>query len=90
MSGGVSARSSQIGVGVEILGESPALRRAKALSERFARTSLSVLLQGATGTGKELFARTIHERSGRPGRFVPVNCGALPGTMMRFRSSRFV
>jgi transcriptional regulator with PAS, ATPase and Fis domain len=43
---------------------------------------LSVLLEGATGTGKELFARMIHEQSGRPGRFVPVNCGALPHTMI--------
>src|SRR5437773_8686792 len=76
MSGVASAWSSQEGFGVEILGESPALRRALALAERFARTSLSVLLQGATGTGKELFARRIHERSGRTGRFVPVNCGA--------------
>jgi len=41
-----------------------------------------VLLQGATGTGKELFARRIHERSERTGRFVPVNCGALPRTMI--------
>ena len=40
------------------------------------------MLQGATGTGKELFARMVHEQSGRPGRFVPVNCGALPRTMI--------
>jgi len=43
---------------------------------------VSVLLKGATGTGKELFARLIHERSQRPGRFVPVNCGALPSGMV--------
>ncbi len=65
-----------------ILGESPALGHAVDLAARFARTSLSVLLQGATGTGKELFAHMIHEQSGRPGRFVPVNCGALPRTMI--------
>lgn len=82
MSGVASAQSSQVGLSVEIIGEAPALRRAIALAERFARTSLSVLLQGATGTGKELFARRIHERSGRTGRFVPVNCGALPRTMI--------
>src|SRR6266487_3741219 len=82
MSGVASACCSQEGLGVEILGESPVLRRAISLAERFARTSLSVLLQGATGTGKELFARRIHKRSGRTGRFVPVNCGALPRTMI--------
>ncbi len=74
--------SSSVGLGVEILGEAPQLRRALALAERFARSSLSVLLQGATGTGKELLARCIHDWSRRPGRFVPVNCGALPSTMI--------
>lgn len=38
----------------------------------------TVMLSGASGTGKELFARKIHELSGRKGPFVPVNCGAIP------------
>jgi transcriptional regulator with PAS, ATPase and Fis domain len=58
-----------------------AIRRARELIERYAPTHLSVLLVGATGTGKELLARHIHVRSGRVGRFVGVNCGVLPRDM---------
>ena len=65
-----------------IVGVSPAIRRAVALAERYARTRLAVLIVGATGTGKELVARHIHERSGRPGRLVDVNCCALPREMV--------
>jgi len=57
---------------------SPAMLHALALAERFASTTLPILLLGATGTGKELFARAIHTWSGRSGRFVDINCGALP------------
>jgi len=65
-----------------IVGVSPAIRRALVLAERYARTHLPVLLVGATGTGKELFAEYIHERSGRPGPLVDVNCCALPRDMV--------
>lgn len=65
-----------------IVGVSPAIRRALALAERYARTHLPVLLVGATGTGKELFAEHIHDRSGRPGPLVDINCGALPREMV--------
>src|SRR5437867_12273136 len=65
-----------------IVGVSPAIRRALALAERYARTHLPVLLVGATGTGKELFAEHIHERSGRPGPLIDVNCCALPRDMV--------
>ena len=50
---------------------------------RIAASDATVLLTGETGTGKEVFARFIHERSGRAGRsIVPVNCGAIPETML--------
>ena len=61
-----------------IIGLSPALHRARQLIERYAPSRLSVLVQGATGTGKELVAQHIHYLSGRPGDLVDVNCGALP------------
>jgi transcriptional regulator with PAS, ATPase and Fis domain len=65
-----------------IVGVSPAIRRATVLAERYARTRLPILLVGATGTGKELFAQHIHERSSRPGALVDVNCCALPRDMV--------
>lgn len=61
-----------------IIGESAAIMRAKALAEHFAPMTLPVLLLGATGTGKELFAQWIHHWSGRDGEMVDLNCAALP------------
>ena len=49
---------------------------------RVAKTMLPVLLRGESGTGKEVLARWVHEESTRSGAFVPVNCGALPDTLV--------
>ena len=63
----------------EIVGESAALKRALAQLELAAPASTTVLLLGETGTGKELFARAIHNRSPRRDRtFVKINCAAIP------------
>jgi two-component system NtrC family response regulator len=50
--------------------------------DRVAPTPATVLIEGHTGTGKELIARLVHERSGRRGPFIPVNCGAIPPELM--------
>lgn len=65
-----------------ILGQSPAIREAKELAIRIARLPVPVLLEGETGTGKELFARAIHELSPfASGPFVAVNCAAIPESL---------
>jgi DNA-binding NtrC family response regulator len=47
-------------------------------AERAAPTTLTALLLGETGSGKEVLARFLHDKSGRPGSFVPVNCATIP------------
>ena len=67
----------------EIIGESPALRKALGQVELAAPANTTVLLQGETGTGKELFARAIHNLSPRQDRtFVKVNCAAIPAGLL--------
>jgi formate hydrogenlyase transcriptional activator len=62
-----------------IIGTSPALESVLEQVERVAPTDSSVLIQGETGTGKELIARAIHNISSRCGRaFVKLNCAAIP------------
>jgi transcriptional regulator with GAF, ATPase, and Fis domain len=62
-----------------LIGESPLLRRVRDQIEQVAPTDSTVLIQGETGTGKELVARAIHEASARGERpLVKVNCAALP------------
>jgi formate hydrogenlyase transcriptional activator len=67
----------------EIVGDSPVLRVALSRVLEVASTDASVMLLGETGTGKELFARAVHNRSSRRGQpFVRVNCAALPPTLI--------
>jgi two-component system response regulator HydG len=67
----------------QMIGSSPAYRRMLSLVEQVADSSATILIQGESGAGKELVARTIHERSGRRnGPFVAVNCAALPETLL--------
>ena len=62
-----------------IIGQSQAMRRVMALVEQAAPSSASVIIQGDSGTGKEIVARTIHESSSRRnGPYVAINCAALP------------
>ncbi len=69
--------SSRDGFG-ELVGVSPAMRGVFGLLDRAARSDVDVLLLGPTGSGKELAARAIHERSRRSGGpFLPVHCGAF-------------
>ena len=61
-----------------LVGCSPALERVRALIRRIGPTTADVLINGHTGTGKEVVARQLHAASGRSGPFVAINCGALP------------
>jgi DNA-binding NtrC family response regulator len=65
-----------------LVGNSPRMRRLFGVLEKVARTPLSVLIVGETGTGKELVAKALHEVSDRAGSpFVVVDCGSIPPTL---------
>src|ERR1700736_2382973 len=67
----------------EIVGSSEALRRVLAQVSKVAPTDSTVLILGETGTGKELIARAIHNRSKRSNRaFIRVNCAAIPASLI--------
>jgi DNA-binding NtrC family response regulator len=68
---------------LNLVGNSPALLHVLELTKRFAGCNATVLLQGETGTGKELVARAIHYLGARRDfPFIPVNCGALPDSLV--------
>ncbi|GAB1474644.1 sigma-54 dependent transcriptional regulator [Bacteroidota bacterium] len=67
----------------EIVGVSPAITRIKDMIDRVAPTEARVLITGSNGTGKELVARWLHEKSSRNSMpFVEVNCAAIPGELI--------
>ncbi len=67
----------------EIIGQSPAIRNVIEMIERVAPTDARVLITGSNGTGKELVARWLHEKSSRAnGPFVEVNCAAIPSELI--------
>jgi two-component system NtrC family response regulator len=69
-------------VGFQV-GDSPLMRRLVSLAYKVAGKNINVLIQGKTGTGKEVLARFIHAASTRAeAAFIPVNCGALPENLL--------
>jgi two-component system, NtrC family, nitrogen regulation response regulator NtrX len=67
----------------EIIGESESIEKVKSMIDRVASTEARVLITGANGTGKELVAHQIHEKSTRAkGPFVEVNCAAIPSELI--------
>jgi transcriptional regulator with PAS, ATPase and Fis domain len=68
---------------MKLVGESPAFLAVTRALARMARFEVPILIEGETGTGKELAAHAIHYQSARTNRpFIPVNCGALPETLV--------
>lgn len=64
------------------IGNSEAMNEVMDLVRRVAPTRANILITGESGTGKEVIARIIHNLSGSQGPFVPVNCGAIPETLV--------
>lgn len=66
-----------------LVGRNPGFMKAIEISRKAAKADSNILIEGETGTGKELFAQSIHnECAGREGLFVAVNCAAIPDTLL--------
>lgn len=67
----------------EVMGESPQIKQVLKQVETIAPTNMTVIIQGASGTGKELIAQLIHQKSLRKDKpFVAIDCGAIPETLV--------
>jgi transcriptional regulator with PAS, ATPase and Fis domain len=65
-----------------MIGTSPPMQHLQHQIQQAARHTATVLIQGETGTGKELVAKAIHQESRRKGRFIALDCGALPDDLV--------
>ena len=65
-----------------IISSAPEMLKVGKTIERVATADVSVMLLGAWGTGKELLARAVHEKRGRKGEFIAINCAAIPETLL--------
>ena len=65
-----------------IISSAPEMLKVAKTIERVATADVSVMLLGASGTGKELLARAVHEKSGRKGEFIAINCAAIPENLL--------
>jgi two-component system NtrC family response regulator len=79
-------RRLESGAGAAVLGSiisaAPEMLKVAKTIERVASADVSVMLLGASGTGKELLARAVHEKSGRKGEFIAINCAAIPENLL--------
>lgn len=74
---------SKVNKTFDIVGESEAIKKVKAIIEKVAPTEARVMITGSNGTGKELVARWLHEKSARVnGPFIEVNCAAIPSELI--------
>lgn len=78
----LSSRLSQQTDERVLIGESPSMAALDELLSQVAPTPVTVLITGETGTGKELVARAVHQRSERRGPFVAINCAAITATLL--------
>src|SRR3954453_7196126 len=79
-------RRLESGAAASVLGAiitaAPEMMKVAKTIERVASADVSVMLLGASGTGKELLARAVHDKSGRKGAFVAINCAAIPENLL--------
>jgi two-component system NtrC family response regulator len=79
-------RLFETGAAATVLGSiitaAPEMLKVAKTIERVASADVSVMLLGASGTGKELLARAVHEKSSRKGEFVAINCAAIPENLL--------
>ena len=66
----------------DLIGNNPSIIKLREQISRLAPIETSVLISGESGTGKELVARALHRLSGRKGRFIAINCAALPESLL--------